>query len=131
MTKQTFPDRPWVMVVDDEEVITRLLETQLRRLNYNSAVAHSAAEALRVMHEAPRPFDLLIADYKMPQTSGIELAAEVHSAYPAMPIILCTGDDTALRGLDLGRHGIIAVALKPLTPVEFARLLEAGLDTGV
>ncbi len=112
--------RPRVLIVDDEEIIIRLLERQLLRLNCDPVAAESAREAILQIQEHPTGFDLVIADLYMPEVSGLDLARSVHASNPNLPILLCTGDDAALAGQDLSPLGIVGVLLKPMTTAAFA-----------
>ncbi len=112
--------RPRVLIVDDEEIILRLLERQLIRLNGDPVAAESARGAIIQVQEHPTDFDLVIADLYMPEMSGLDLAKAIHDVNPSLPILLCTGDDAALAGRDLSPLGIVGVLVKPMTTAAFA-----------
>lgn len=80
-----------VLYVDDDPSFTRLaatfLEREEERLDVHTAT--SPDEALELL--ADREFDCVIADYKMPETDGIELLEEVRNERPGVPFILYTG----------------------------------------
>jgi len=62
-----------ILVVDDEEIVRELLARLLRGQGYQVTVASCAREARAV----DGPFDLLITDVVMPETDGVQLAAEL------------------------------------------------------
>ena len=62
-----------ILVVDDEEIVRDLLARLLRAQGYEITLASCAREARR----AEGPFDLLITDVVMPETDGVQLAAEL------------------------------------------------------
>ncbi len=83
-----------VLIVDDEEFVALTLSEALSSLpNCEVSAVTNAAEALDLFEE--QPFDLLITDYKMPDTNGIDLAAKIRDLYPETVIIMVTayGDD--------------------------------------
>jgi len=65
--------RERILVVDDEEVVRKLLVQMLREFGYDVAAAASARDARRMNG----PWDLLVTDVVMPETDGVTLASEV------------------------------------------------------
>jgi DNA-binding NtrC family response regulator len=70
--------RGTILLVDDEEKILKTLGRALRDDGHEVVTASSAADALRRLME--RAFDLLIADHRMPDRTGLELIGEVVEA---------------------------------------------------
>ena len=80
---------PRVLVVDDDELVARVLSRSLSRKGVLVTVAHSAAEAVKLCDE--RPFDLVITDQNMPRVTGTELIAILHEVHGMRRFVLCTG----------------------------------------
>lgn len=83
-----------VLVVDDEEVLRRLVRGLLERDGHRVEVASSGDEALASFARAlaaGEPFDVVVTDLTMPGTDGEVVATEVKRASPATPVILLTG----------------------------------------
>jgi PAS domain S-box-containing protein len=103
-----------VLVVDDEEVITKVLRASLSRLGYSVTTFTNPLDALQSVRADPNAYDILVSDLAMVEMSGLDLAAQVRQVRSDLPILLCTGytdfDDKA-RAADLGIH---AVLKKPL-----------------
>jgi signal transduction histidine kinase len=74
-----------ILVVDDEEIVRDLLARLLRGQGYHVDVAASAREA-RTMEGH---YDLLITDVVMPETDGVQLAAEL----PIERVLFISGYD--------------------------------------
>jgi DNA-binding response OmpR family regulator len=110
------PDK--ILIVDDEQTITRLLEIQLRREGYATVVANNGPDALsKVIAEKP---DLVILDVMMPGMDGVEVCRHLRSqpATARLPIIMAsaktqTGDKIA--GL---RAGADEYVTKPMDMAE-------------
>jgi len=66
-----------ILVVDDEEAITDLMQQKLSRLGYGVVSHSNSLEALKAFQAAPQQFDLVITDYTMPHLTGTELAQEL------------------------------------------------------
>jgi CheY-like chemotaxis protein len=78
-----------VLVVDDELPVRELLGTMLAHLGHSWEAACNAAEALRKIESSE--FDLVLTDFNMPGTNGIELAREIKKRQQRIPVILVTG----------------------------------------
>jgi DNA-binding response OmpR family regulator len=112
-----------ILVVDDEADQLALLEMNLGREGFLIITASSAAEARKAVRE-DRP-DLILLDLILPDTSGVNFAAELkHSPDTAdIPIIMLTAKDEdtdMVVGLSVGADDYVT---KPFsTPVLLARI---------
>jgi CheY-like chemotaxis protein len=79
-----------VLIVDDEESICRFAERVLRFAGYETRVAASGPEALRIA-EDQGPFDLVLADLVMPGMLGDEMARQLRAREPDLKILYFTG----------------------------------------
>jgi signal transduction histidine kinase len=110
-----------ILVVDDQPLISDVVQAQLQEDGHTVDTAEDGAKALARFHENG-PYDLIITDQSMPGMTGEELAREVKKVYPRTPVILLTGfgggsaDDDRPAGIDL-------VLGKPTTLIEMRRAL--------
>jgi excisionase family DNA binding protein len=101
-------DRPRILVVDDESSIRDLLAKTLALAEYDVDTAsdgRSALERLRLY-----PYDLLIADLKMPGIDGLSVIREAKRLKADLPVIIITGYSTetaAIEALNLGVSGYL------------------------
>ena len=70
----------YVLVVDDEEAIRRLLTRWLSGWGYESKEAPNAQAAIEIM--TAEPADIMLCDVMMPVHDGIWLAEQVRSRWP-------------------------------------------------
>ena len=100
--------RPLRILVVDDEPMVRLVTTKLLRLRGHTVDdADGGAAALDALDALQ--YDLVITDLSMPGMSGRELAREVRQRFPALPVVLLTGDtDAQAEGSDVS-----AVVKKP------------------
>lgn len=94
-----------ILVVDDDEEVLGTVDRALQREGHNVITATSAAQARSLIREVLP--DLLVLDIMMPETSGLELCAELRAdpAYGTLPILFLTAmwrTDDIVRGLDAG-----------------------------
>ena len=106
-----------VLVVDDNASAREALVNLVKGLRL-PADAADAAQAMEAIRRAGRsaPYDLVLADYGIPVTNGLDLAYQIKEAGLAQPpkVILVTafGHEEALR--QAGDAPVAAVVLKPV-----------------
>ena len=83
-------DRAHILVIDDEEILLDLVSEVLEDHGFSVTALTSAPDALEVFLAMPSAFDLVVADEKMPEMSGTDLAKELLAIRPDIPIILYT-----------------------------------------
>lgn len=79
-----------ILVVDDDVLIQMATSDMVVDLGHEAHEASSGKAALALLRSAEK-IDLVITDQAMPGMSGLELAAEIRSFLPDMPILLATG----------------------------------------
>jgi len=89
--------RATILLVDDEDLVRRATADMLQNIGYDVVEASSGIEALRLL-QSEAEIDLLVTDYLMPGMSGVDLASQIRSIRPAMPILLITGYSTIAEG---------------------------------
>jgi thioredoxin reductase (NADPH) len=119
------PRKPVMLTVDDDPAVSRAVARDLRRHygeEHRIVRAESGADALETLRELKlrgEAVAMLIADYRMPQMSGIEFLEQAMDLYPAARRVLLTAyADThaaidAINVVDLDHY-----LLKPWDPPE-------------
>lgn len=100
-----------VLLVDDEE---ELVATLVERLTLRGIVAEAVTngeEALRRMRDAP--FDVVVADLKMPGISGLTVIERIQRDYPQTKVLLITGHGADADGLEEAAATRYTVLMKP------------------
>jgi CheY-like chemotaxis protein len=120
--------RETVLLVEDEDLVRRVVARVLARAGYRVLIAGGGAEALDLCESMGTPIDLLVTDVVMPGMDGKELAALVARRFPSIKILFMTGytDEATLREeiLDHGR----GIMLKPFSPEELLEKTREVLD---
>lgn len=112
--------RKKVLVVDDNSSLRELLADFLERVGFEVTTAQDGQAGLDAIEKCH--FDLILADFRMPGMTGLEMAAVVRQTNPAIPIILITGDASTLEPETVARVGITRVVPKPLTVHELLNM---------
>jgi len=116
-----------VLIVDDEAPIREMIAVALEMADYRVLEADNAQTAhAMVVDQQP---DLLLLDWMMPGTSGIELARRLkrEETTAELPIIMLTAkseEDNKILGLEAGADDYIT---KPFSPRELVARLKAVL----
>ncbi len=80
-----------VMYVDDDEVMRLMVERLLTRAGWRVACYAGARDALAALRVEPGAWDLVITDFNMPELSGLELAQELATLRPDLPVLMISG----------------------------------------
>jgi two-component system, OmpR family, phosphate regulon response regulator PhoB len=118
---------PYVLVVEDEDALSTLLQYNLEKEGYDVTVAGDGEEALILVDE--RLPDLVVLDWMLPKVSGIEVCRRLRSRPETrnVPIIILTarGEETdRIRGLDTGADDYV---VKPFSMTELTARIRAVL----
>ena len=119
-----------ILVVDDEEAIARSMSQSLRRFGYEVDACASSLEARDRIWNDPKRYDVVITDQTMPRLTGMQLARDLLSMYPELPIILCTGYSDLVDECKSKAAGIRAFLTKPFQPEVLAQAIRHVLDAG-
>jgi excisionase family DNA binding protein len=103
--------RPRVLVVDDEASIRDLLAKTLALAEYDVNVATDGRSALERMRLYP--YDLLIADLKMPGMDGLTVIREAKRYKADLPVIIITGFSTESSAIEAVNLGVAGYLTKP------------------
>jgi len=117
-----------ILLVDDEEPIIHLEQMILEKLGYQVTTCTSSPEALDIFKNDPHRFDLVMSDRGMPRMTGDQLAGELLSIRPEIPIILCTGFSTENDEQNARAMGIKGFLLKPVATGDLAAMIRKVLD---
>lgn len=118
----------FILFVDDEETIVRMVRRTLERLGYQVATRTGSVDALEAFRANPDKYDLVITDMNMPNMTGIELAPRLLEIRADIPIILCTGFSDIANEKTAKAMGIREFVMKPVVREEIARTIRKVLD---
>jgi two-component system phosphate regulon response regulator PhoB len=116
-----------ILLVDDEAAIRDMLSLALEAADYNVLVAENAQQAHATIID--RHPDLVLLDWMMPGTTGLELLRrlkrdELTAKIPVIMLTAKTEEDSKISGLDAGADDYIS---KPFSPRELMSRVKAVL----
>ena len=102
LTKPVRQGTETILLVEDNEMLLRMLAAMLEKNNYSVLSATNAGFALSLAQRHPGPIHLLLSDVIMPEMNGKELSEKLLSLRPEMGVIFMSGytaDIIASQGL--------------------------------
>jgi len=119
-------ERAAILVVDDSADTLELLRRNLTSEGYVVFTAPRVAEATKVLESAK--IDLVITDYKMPKSDGLDLVRHVRENFRDAEVMMITGYPTvegAVKAVKIGAEEYLA---KPFTDKELFSAVSRALD---
>jgi CheY-like chemotaxis protein len=114
----------WVVVVDDDEAVREAIGEVLTEDGFQVRLARDGDEALRVLHEVPRPCVALI-DLVMPRIDGWQLVRAIQgdASLGDIPLIVSSA------GREDPPAGCVGVLQKPFDNSALGDAVRAALAT--
>jgi DNA-binding NtrC family response regulator len=102
-----------VLVVDDDNLLRRLVTDQLSRSGFEAAAVAGAQEALEALRETD--YDVVLLDIQMPGLSGLDALRQIRQTEDAPEVIMVTADTSLSTGIEAMRLGAYDYLTKPST----------------
>jgi DNA-binding NtrC family response regulator len=114
-----------LLIVDDEELVRWSLRERFRREGYTIVEAGTGAEAV----EQVAGVDLVLLDYRLPDTDGLTVLRRMKELVPDTPVILMTAFSTVENAVEAMKHGAYHYLNKPFNLDDVAITVEKALET--
>jgi two-component system, cell cycle sensor histidine kinase and response regulator CckA len=119
-----------VLLVEDDEMVRRLVRETLVRSGYKVMDTSDPVEARRLSEKYRGRIDVLITDVVMPKVSGRELAQELQKRRGGMKVLYMSGyTDNAIVNTGI-LHKEVAFLEKPFSPAALTEKVRDVLDSG-
>lgn len=115
-----------VLIVDDEALVRWSLRERLLQDRFTVLEAGTAASALEQVGEA---VDLILLDYRLPDSDGLVVLKKVKELYPDTLVILMTAHSSVENAVEAMKLGAFHYVNKPFNVDEVALLVEKALET--
>jgi len=117
------PERPKVLVVDDEEAMREVLQRRLRSRGFRVRTAVDGEEAVRLAEQFEP--DAILSDVVLPDLSGLDLLGKFRARDGAPPVILITAHGTIDLAVEAMKSGALDFLTKPIDYDRLVAILEA------
>ena len=115
-----------ILVVDDDDNLRWVLQTQLEDSGYEVATAEDGAVAVAFLQHS-RPA-LVLTDLKMPGMSGLELLQQIRADEPELPVIVITAFGTIQSAVEAVKAGAYDYLTKPIDYDDLALGIRRALE---
>ncbi|MGH9736610.1 MAG: sigma-54-dependent transcriptional regulator [Candidatus Acidiferrales bacterium] len=120
------PDKPAILVVEDEAKMRRLLELQLADEGFVAQTAPDAETGLQMLGK--QPYDLVVTDFKLPGMNGLEFLQSAKRIDARCPIVIMTAYGTVESAVEAMKAGASDYVLKPFSLAELVLVIRKELD---
>lgn len=100
-----------VLVVEDEALIRWSIAETLVHAGHTVVEASNATMAVQALTETREPIDVVLLDYRLPDSSDLALLASVRQLRPESAVVMMTayGTPEVTKGaLELGAHRVVS-----------------------
>ena len=122
----TAPDRPLVVIVDDDAAVRTSIEELMLSVGIDAAGFGSTRELLEA--KLPERPGCMVLDVRMPGSSGLDLQQHLAAAGNAKPIIFLTGHGDIPMSVQAMKAGAIDFLTKPVRDQSLLDAVTLGIE---
>lgn len=119
-------DKPSILLVDDDKNILDTVRDILDDAGYEVETASRGEEAIAALDR--RAYDIVVVDFQLPDTTGLELARKVRERHEFSLVILMTGHASLEMAVKAIQEAVYDYLIKPVDPGQLKRTIERALD---
>lgn len=121
---------PTVLIVDDEALIRWSLAETLGEHGYLVTEAGDGRMAVAAIQQAPAPFDVVLLDYRLPDSADLRLLEKVRHLAPSSQVIMITAHNSPELAQGAVALGAFRVISKPFEVESLAALVNEARSEG-
>ena len=111
-----------ILIIDDDTFICEILKKHLQNNKYDAEIAFNGRNALKLFKEYK--FDLVLCDFRLPDTSGLELMQQLKAINQSVPVIIMTAYADVRMAVKLMKLGASDYITKPIQQEELLALIK-------
>lgn len=115
-----------ILIVDDEKSLLDLLSRVFVKEGYRVETTTSAARAIEIIEK--EDLDLLIADIRLPEMSGMDILKRCREIRPDVPVIMITAYGNMKQAIEALKMGALDYIIKPFDIEELKITVAKGLE---
>lgn len=113
-----------VLIVDDQKEISRLLRSALETIEQGLVVREAPSGEEALLEASRTNFELLVADFRLPGITGVELMRKIRVRRPNIKVILISGVSEPRTRDEIAKSGADAYFFKPVPMGDFLATVE-------
>lgn len=113
-----FPNNIKILVVDDMITMRKLVSKICKQIGYSDITeASDGAQAWQLISSAQSPFGLVISDWNMPQSTGLDLLKRVRSdsRFTELPFLMVTAEAEQHQIMEAVKARVSGYVIKPFS----------------
>lgn len=118
--------RPSVLIIDDDPTFCLMLKSFLSKKDFATETAFSGAEAINQVKN--NNFDIVLSDFRLPDTDGLELLENIREIKPGTPVIIMTSYADIRIAVKAMKIGAYEYVTKPVNPDEILLTIKNALN---
>lgn len=115
-----------ILIIDDDTFICEILKKLLQNNNYNVELAFTGKNAVILFKK--NQYDLVLCDFRLPDTSGLELMQKIRSIKQEIPVIIITAYADVRMAVKMMKLGADDYITKPIQHEELISLIHKLLE---
>ncbi|MCP3979302.1 MAG: sigma-54-dependent Fis family transcriptional regulator [bacterium] len=119
--------RERILVVDDEKLIRWSVRSRLQQEGYAVEEAADGKHAFELLEHSD--CDLLVLDYRLPDTTGIDILEKVRAEHPEISVLMMTAYGTVESAVQAMKLGAFDYLTKPVNLDELSVVVQKALET--
>jgi len=112
-----------VLLVEDESLIRWAVAETLTEAGHTVVQATDAATALRAVGQTSAPFDVVLLDFRLPDSDDLSLLEQIRQQAPVSAVVMMTAYGTSEMAAQAKSLGVYEVVAKPFDVAAIAELL--------
>lgn len=116
-----------ILLVEDDLTYSRIVKTFLEKNDFSVNTTTKVKEAQQLF--STKKYDLIIADFRLPDGTGMELLQWVKKTYPEIQVILITHYSDIRIAIKAMKLGAFEYITKPINPDELLATVKESLAT--
>ena len=117
-----------ILVVEDEELLSVLIDTVLSDQGYTVLKASNGAEAIKMYRTFEGDIDLVLTDLSLPELDGWQVCRQIRSLNPRVKLMVTTGAMDARIESELKKQGIHGFIQKPCSAEDMVEKIRTVLE---
>lgn len=111
-----------ILVIDDDTYICNLLVNYLNQHGFKSEYTLAGKKGIAKIEK--ENYDLILCDFRLPDSDGLEILNYVKANKPVIPVIIMTAYAEVKMAVKLIKSGAFDYVTKPIHPEEILQLIE-------
>ncbi len=120
-----------ILMVEDDQSAAEMMEMFIKKEGWTMEVATDGEKAVEKFSANPDQYNLVTLDLNLPKKDGIQVAREIRTISPTIPIIMLTARNSEaeqILGLGVGADDYVSKPFSPLALIARIKALQRRID---